>query len=290
MAVAKIKVDVEGSDITLSIGYELFGEGRPWILTPGGGFFSRQYHGVRELAVALAELGNKVVIWDKPNTGESDVCFAGSSVSTLQADFLAGLLRHLGMAPAMIIGGSAGSRVSVLAAARHREVARGLAVWWITGGVYGRMAVGTNYGGPSIAAAWNGGMEAVVELPQWRESVETNPGNRQRLLDQDPKEFIATMERWMLKYAPSDDQTIPGLPDSETRTLDLPALVFRSGASDALHTRATSERLAALLPNSRLVEPPWPDTEWNDTSGLDHFRSWPRLAPILHEWAERTFG
>jgi len=53
---------------------------------------------------------------------------------------------------------------------------------------------------------------------------------------------------------------------------------------------AQSEKLAQLLPNARLVEPPWPDAEWNDTSGLDHFRSWPLLAPILHDWADQTFG
>ena len=44
----------------------------------------------------------------------------------------------------------------------------------------------------------------------------------------------------------------------------IPALVFRSGASDPHHTRETSEQLADLLPNATRVEPPWPDTEWNE--------------------------
>ena len=56
------KADVDG----LSIAYEVVGEGRPWVLTPGGRF-SKDYPGVRELAVALAEQGNRVLIWDRPN-------------------------------------------------------------------------------------------------------------------------------------------------------------------------------------------------------------------------------
>ena len=58
--------------------------------------------------------------------------------------------------------------------------------------------------------------------------------------------------------------------------------------SDPHHTRETSERVAALLPNARLVEPPWNDEEWNErraaaTEGL--FVRWPRLVPQLLEWS-----
>ena len=53
--------------------------------------------------------------------------FTGTSESAMQADVLAGLLTQLGMTPAVIAGGSGGSRVSLLTAARHPEVAAGLA-------------------------------------------------------------------------------------------------------------------------------------------------------------------
>jgi pimeloyl-ACP methyl ester carboxylesterase len=121
------------------IEYEVVGEGRPWVITPGGRF-SKDSPGVRELAAALAERGNRVLIWDRPNCGASDVCFFGPSESAMQADILAELLVDLDMAPAVIAGGSGGSRVSLLTAARHREVAAGLAMWWISGGVYGLLA------------------------------------------------------------------------------------------------------------------------------------------------------
>jgi pimeloyl-ACP methyl ester carboxylesterase len=276
--------------------YEVLGDGRPWVITPGGRF-SKDSPGVRELATALADRGNRVLIWDRPNCGASDVCFTGTSESAMQADVLAGLLEQLGMTPAVIAGGSGGSRVSLLTAARHREVAAGLAMWWTSGGVYGLMILGVHYCGESLKAAWNGGMEAVVALPEWAEVLERNPANRQRFLDQDPAEFIATMERWMSAYCTCGEELVPGLKDADARRLDVPSLVFRSGASDFNHTRATSEQLAALLPNARLVEPPWGDGEWNERSaaradgqGEGLFSGWPRLAPVLHEWAGEVLG
>jgi pimeloyl-ACP methyl ester carboxylesterase len=277
----------------LRVGYEVIGDGRPWVITPGGRD-SRDTPGVRELATALAERGNRVLIWDRPNTGESDVCFTGSSESAMQADTLAGLLRHLGMTPAVIAGGSGGSRISLLTAARHRDVAAGVAMWWISGGVYGLISIGNYYCGESIRAAWEGGMTAVVALPQWAEVLRRGDDNRRRFLAADPREFIATMERWLLAYCPCGDELLPGLPDADARALDIPALVFRSGASDIHHRRETSEQVAALLPRARLIEPPWGDAEWCERQAARDagaapglFVRWPLLAPALHAWASK---
>jgi hypothetical protein len=127
--------------------------------------------------------------------------------------------------------------------------------------------------------------------------IERNPANRELFLRQDRAEFLATMERWMAAYCPCGDQLVPGLPDARARELDVPALVFRSGMSDFNHTRTTSENLAKLLPNARLVEPPWGDTEWNDRSaarpggrGEGLFTGWPALAPVLQDWADEVLG
>lgn len=278
-------VDVDG----LAVSYEVIGDGRPWAITPGGRF-SKDYAGVRELAQSLAAAGNRVLIWDRPNTGESDVCFTGSSESAMQADVLAALLRQLDMTPAVIVGGSGGSRVSLLTAARHRDVAAGLAMWWISGGPYGLIHLATHYCGGSLSAAWHGGMEAVVELDEWREVLERNASNRQRFLAEDPKRFVDTLEQWMVAYCPRPDELVPGVADSDLEKLDVPALVFRGGSTDLHHPRATSESLAALLGSSAaLVEPPWGDDEWNErmaaAAGVGLFARWPLLAPQLVEWA-----
>jgi hypothetical protein len=135
-------------------------------------------------------------------------------------------------------------------------------------------------------------MDAVVALDEWQEVLAANPDNRARFLAQDPRRFVETMERWMVSYCPCGDELVPGLADDDARALDVPALVFRSGESDVHHTRATSERIAELLPQARLVEPPWGDREWIDrqeerTSGATDglFVRWPLLAPQLLEWA-----
>jgi pimeloyl-ACP methyl ester carboxylesterase len=274
----------------LNIGYELIGDGeRPWVVTAGGRF-NKETPGLRQLAEALAAHNNRVLIWDRPNCGESDVCFAGESESILHADTLAALLDHLDLTPAVVAGGSAGARVSLLTTTRHPEVAQAVALWWISGGVMGQLTLGNVYCAPSIRAAWKDGMEAVADLPDWEETIERNPANRRRIVDQDRDEFIATMERWMLVYCPKEEQHVPGLANQVVRNVKVPALVFRSGASDPNHPRATSEAVAALLPDARLVEPPWGDREWHErqaereqTGGI--FVRWPLLAPQLLGWA-----
>ncbi len=295
MAVERVAVTIDGAEsVDLSMGYEVVGDGgRTWVVTPGGRF-DRNYPGVRELAMALAELGNRVLIYDRPNTGESDVCFIGETESGMQADALSALVTHLELAPAVMVGGSGGSRVSLLAAARHPQVASGLAMWMISGGAYGLLHVGLGYCSPSIVTAWNGGMDAVVNLPDehgtWASVIERNPSNRQRLLDQDPKQFITTMQRWLMAYCPCGNEVVPGLSNAAVGAMEAPILVFRSGESDPTHLRETSEHLARVLPHARLVEPPWKDTEWLDSKPGRRFANWPRLAPILHNWAEEAIG
>ncbi|HEY1636611.1 MAG TPA: alpha/beta hydrolase [Acidimicrobiales bacterium] len=281
----------------MTLGYELVGDyGRPWVITPGGRY-TKEEPGVRELAETIAAGGNRVLIWDRPNCGESDVCFQGPTESEMQADALAALLRHLDLAPAVIMGGSGGARVSLLTVANNPDVAAGLAVVWISGGVFGLMILGVHYCGGSLEAAWTQGMEAVAALPEWAEVIRRNPSNRQRFLDQERTAFVQTMERWMQAYCPRSGQPVPGLPDHLARTIKVPTLVFRSGASDAFHTRPTSEAIGELIPSARLAEPPWPDTEWFDGQQRQAhgqqagpFVSWPLLGPQLLAWANESLG
>lgn len=280
-------IDVDG----IQLAYEIIGDGGPaWVITPGGRF-SKDVPGIRELATEIAAAGNRVMIWDRPNCGASDVEFSGDSESAMQADALAGLLRATSMAPAVIVGGSGGARVSLLTAARHPDVASKLGMLWISGGVYGLLVLATHYCGESIRVAWRNGMTAVIELPEWAEVLERNLRNRDRFLALDPRHFIDTLERWMLAYCPDPSTTVPGITDAELAKVTLPTIVFRSGAKDPHHTRVTSERVAAALPNARLVEPPWGDDEWNERGDAARegtgalFERWPLLAPQLLEFA-----
>jgi pimeloyl-ACP methyl ester carboxylesterase len=276
----------------IEIAYDVVGDGgQPWVLTPGGRF-TKEVGGLPEMARALAATGRQVVLWDRPNCGASSVVFRGRSESEVQAEALGALLHHLDPGPAVIAGGSGGARVSLLTAARNPDVTAGLAMWWISGGVPGLLQLANYYCMPSADAAWHGGMEAVAALDQWQEVQAQNPRNRERILAMDRQEFLAVMDRWAVAYCPCEDTLVPGLDDVDVARLRVPILVFRSGASDMSHTRATSEALAAGLPDTELVEPPWGDDEWNErraaveaTGSL--FVRWPLLVPQLVEWADR---
>ena len=144
-----------------SVNYEVVGDqGRPWVITPGGRF-SMTSPGVRELAVALAERGNRVLIWDRPNCGASDLCFTGETESMQNAETLAGLLRELRLAPAYLIAGSGGSREALLTAIHHPEVVERMFLFWISGGSIGLSALAYSYCSDSAIAAAEFGMEAV---------------------------------------------------------------------------------------------------------------------------------
>ena len=275
------KVDVNG----IGIAYEIIGTGDKCAAITPGGRFSKDTPGVRELAQELAGQGYKVLIWDRPNCGESDVFFDAETESLLNADTLAGLLKAVGFGPALLVGGSAGSRVTLLTAIRHPEVVAGLFLLWITGGIIGLSSLAVHYCAANAVMARAKGMEAVAALPEWEEQIRRNPGNRDRILAQDPEKFVKTMERWADSFFPKSDAPVPGLNPAELAAFKFPVVVLRSGHSDLYHTRETSEALVTMIPGSELQEPPWGDQEWNDRMmgggepGL--FRNWPKLAPQI---------
>jgi pimeloyl-ACP methyl ester carboxylesterase len=267
-----------------NIGYDIIGEGDRGIAITAGGRFSKDTPGLRELAGELAKAGHKVLIWDRVNCGESDVNFDAETESILNAEMLPALMREINFGPALLVGGSAGSRVSLMTAIRHPDLVKGLFLLWISGGWMGLAVLAVHYCFASAYAAERQGMAAVADLPEWKEQVTRNPGNRDRFLAQDPDKFIATMQRWAGSFFPRSEAPVPGLNPQELATIKVPVVVLRSGKSDLHHTRETSELVHKMIPGSELREPPWGDSEWNDSmerSARDGslFGNWPKLAP-----------
>ena len=274
----------------IGLAYELLGkEGDPAISITPGGRFTMDAPGVRELAAELVKGGRRVLIYDRPNCGQSDACLAGESESEMQAEALTGLIRALDLGPTAITGGSGGSRVSMLAAARDPEICSHLGIWWISGDPIGLMQLATYYCGEAATLASQGGMEAVMKATSWAENFTKNPEARETIRTMDPDKFIAVMQKWASAYVPSDISPVPGMRPRDFARLTMPVLVFRSGRSDLSHTRATSEWVHRLVPHSKMVDPPWNDDEWNYRSietqtagkGQTLFTSWPKLAPII---------
>ena len=138
-----------------------------------------------------------------------------------------------------------------------------------------------------MGAAWNHGMEAVADLPEWAEVQALNPSNRERFLRHDRARFISTMETWMLAYCPREGEHVPGLPDADARALGHTCTrLSQRGERRPPHPRHIGGA-GRGCPRSRLVEPPFGDrggsiARVRSEEGL--FAHWPRLAPQLMEW------
>jgi len=278
----------------VAIAYELIGKGDRAITITPGGRFSKDTPGVRQLAEELAKSGYKVLIWDRPNCGESDISFAGECESFQNADTLAGMIRALGLAPALVYGASGGSREALLTAIRHPDVVKGVVCQWLSGGGIGIATLPMAYNHDPAVAASIGGMAAVCELPALQEQMTRNPGNRERLLAWQPEAFVQKMRDWADWFFCAPGQPISCVRDGDLAAIKAPVVVLRSGVSDIHHTRATSEAVAAMIPGAELQEPPWGDREWLDrlaatasdpAAGL--FVSMPKLAPQILDFARR---
>ena len=277
----------------LELDYELIGpeDGQPLVLTPGGRY-PRDTAGVPELGRIFADNGYRVLLWDRPGCGASDIGFTAPTESVMNCEALVGLVQALGLKDIVLVGGSAGSRISLMAATRMPENVHKIAVWWLSGGAVGLAGLAWFYCGDQIAAAAKGGMEAVVQLPSWAEQIAKNPRMRDILLREDPWEYIEKMQKWGAAFNYSTETPMPGITAEDFARLTMPVLVFRSGKSDMAHTRRTSEWVHELLPNSTMREPPWGDQEWNyvSTFPIDpanrrgRFERWPLMAPVVLEF------
>ncbi len=284
---ARIAVDGIG------IEYELLGRpSDPAVALTPGGRFAMDSAGLRELGEALAVDGHRVLLWDRPNCGASDLCFEADHESALHARSLIGLIRALDLGPTALAAGSAGSRVSLIAASLEPKAISQLVLWWISGGPISLAQLAAYYCGESAMAATLGGMQAVADSPFWADQLRRNPRGRDTLLAQDRERFIETLQRWALAYAPSDRSPVPGMTPQDFARLTMPVLILRNGRSDLSHTRRTTDWVHELIPGSRLADPPWPDDEWNrrllaQKEGHGLFENWPALAPQILEFIRR---
>jgi pimeloyl-ACP methyl ester carboxylesterase len=265
--------------------YDLKGDGPLLALTPGGREASDV---VGPLADELAK-GATVLSWDRRNAGRSEVWFGGESEQATWADDLADLIAHLGRGRAWLVGGSAGCRVSTLTATRHPEIAKGLIVWSTSGGPYGCQFLGYIYHVPFIMAAEHGGMAEVAETPFFAERIAANPGNRERILAQDPRTFIDTMKRWNRSFYWRPEEVLAAVENTALQALSMPTLIFEGG--DDIHPAEVSHDMARLIPGAELVPSAWPHEEWMDCftgrSGLSLFTLYPRLAPGILDFIAR---
>jgi pimeloyl-ACP methyl ester carboxylesterase len=230
--------------------YEVLGTRGPWVaISPGG---RRGLASDRELGVLIAESGFRVLVYDRRNTGASDVAISGDSESAEQAEDLLALLRALDTGPAYIAGCSSGSRLSLLLALEHPEALRALLLWRVTGGAYAAQRLAVNYYTQFLDAVRRGGIEAVCETEHFAAMIRANPANRERLRALGAKGFAAGMERWLAGFHQGSGHPIAGISPDAMRRLTLPTLIVPG--NDRVHPRAPGQAAHRLMPNSRYRE------------------------------------
>src|ERR1700755_3485207 len=153
-------IEINGGNVV----YEILGDDGEFLALTPGGRFSKDIEGLRPLAEELVKGGYRVLLWDRPNCGKSDVQFYGQSESHMRAETLHALVTGLDIGPCIIAGGSGGARDSMLTIMLSPEIATKLVVWNIVGGVYGPFVLGAHYIMPTLRAARALGMEGLLRV------------------------------------------------------------------------------------------------------------------------------
>ena len=256
----------------VDIHYEILGDIGPFVaLQPGG---RRGGAAVRPLAGKIAEAGYRVLVYDRRNTGASDVAIEGESENDVWADDLHELLARLDALPATIGGSSSGCRLAMVLALRRPEDVRGLLLWRVTGGAYAAERLTNQYYTSHIEAAQQGGMAAVCAMEHWSEVIKANPASRARLTAFDPQDFIARMTRWRRSFQAGADYPVIGLSPAQLRSMTMPTCICPG--NDPVHPREPGQAAHRLMPNAehhQIVTDDHPDIEaafadWDKKEGL----------------------
>lgn len=284
------RIEISG----VGIEYELLGQaGNHAVSITPGGRTSKEAAGIRELGEALAAGGKRVLLWDRPNCGLSDICFEDDSESAMQGRILTGLIRALDLGPTAVCGGSSGSRTALYAALQDPGAVSHLVMWWISGGATSLLNLGAAYyGKPAVTARLNG-LAGVLDLPQW-DPIKNDPQKREAFLKLDVDYFVDAMERWAESFVPSEPSPVPGLAKGDFGRLAMPVLIVRGADSDIYHSDRVSLWVHELTLSSTLVDPPWSDEAPMERlgdavrTGASPFIDWPLLAPTLLEFTSHS--
>jgi pimeloyl-ACP methyl ester carboxylesterase len=269
----------------VGINYDIVGAHGPWVLLIQGGRQDMELF--RPLAENFAAAGFRVILHDRRNSGGSEVSIGGEGAEEeIFADDAYALCAQLNALPVIACGGAGGSRHSILLTLRHPGATRRLLLWWPSGGRPSAEQLAEDYYGQFMSAAQAGGMAAVVETPFYAERCRRVPANRDRLLQMDVAEFVATMRRWRQFFLDGADQPVIGVDGDTLRTIALPTCIVPG--HDLIHPQHIGEALAGILPNAELHELPPPDRPADDAARmqarLDHQR---RLADIFLDFLVR---
>jgi pimeloyl-ACP methyl ester carboxylesterase len=235
----------------IEIYYDIIGDDGPWVAALSGG-----RHPVAEIekfARAIAGRGNRVIVHDRRNCGRSAFDFdtLGTEEDIWTAD-LHGLLSHLNVGRAFVVGQSRSARIAIRFALRYPDRTRSLGLWGISGGATAARFLDDYYYGKYVRACEGGGMAAVCALDHFAGLVAARPANRDALLAIDPRIFMAAMNRWRAQFLTDIDLPVMGLSDQELGRITAPTAIVPY--YDRMHPVRSAVHALKAIPGARLFD------------------------------------
>ncbi|MGZ5037085.1 MAG: alpha/beta fold hydrolase [Usitatibacter sp.] len=266
--------------------YEVIGSGPPLLMFSPGGFDATVEKwstlGVYARVKLLEHLPKKFmcIAYDRRETGQS----GGRVERVAWRDFAAqgkGLLAHLQIERAHLIGGCMGCSVAIAFAAAHPRSVMSMILWWPVGGAKYRIK-GQQRFAEHLAFVQQEGLQAVVDLvakdgkafgadPRggpWASVLKRDRAFAADYAKLDAEKYklaVSGMARALL-----DRDTSPGAEPEDLMRLDVPTLVVPG--RDESHATSAARYLEECIPASEYWDiPPTEQTEANAPARLLQF-------------------
>jgi pimeloyl-ACP methyl ester carboxylesterase len=253
-------VDIDG----ISTRYEVIGEGPPLLMFSPGGFNAtlEQWSslGIYKVVKPLEHLSKKYscIVFDRRECGQS----GGRVERVTWADYVAqgkGLLEHLGIKQAHLMGGCMGCSPVAAFAAAYPEMVLSMVLYWPVGGARYRIT-GHQRFAEHLAYVHQNGLQAVVDLVQkdrkpfgadprggpWASVIANDAAFAERYVKQDLDQYkliVASMVRTLI-----DRDTAPGAEPEDLMRLTIPALIVPG--KDASHATSAARYFEECLSGS----------------------------------------
>lgn len=155
----------------------------------------------------------------------------------------------------------------------------------LAGGAFPAKRLPEMYYGQFITAAEDGGMEAVCATDMWKERIDANPGNRDKLMAMDPADFIAILSRWKGLFEAGAHHPVMGVTDEELNSLAMPTIVIPG--NDNTHASASGKAAHERIPGSELFDLGLEDEDVPLIPYPDWAPHEPRIADALTDFMRR---
>jgi len=248
----------------ITTNYEIHGSGPPLLMYAPGGFnavmgnwSSQSIYATTRFIDALSPFYT-CIAFDRRECGQS----GGRVERVTWSHYVAqgrGLLDHLGIDRAHLMGGCMGCGPVAAFGVAHPERVRSMVLWWPVGGAKYRISSHQRFAA-HLAFVEEHGLQAVAELAArdgkpfnadprggpWASVLAHDRAFAEAFVKQDPERY--RLAAGAMVRALFDRDTAPGAEAEEMLRLDIPALVVPG--NDAAHATSAARYLHECLPNS----------------------------------------